>query len=117
MLAIFVLGLFQGAEMVGLVVEWCNRERQCRQSLLRFFPFLAPPFLALRLGKGRWSVFREEVEGLWNCRRRHWVNVRMLIDEAGAIVDLVVDDQVQILLSVVLSNLLEGELFGFRHDE
>jgi hypothetical protein len=41
----------------------------------------------------------------------------VLIDEAGAIVDFVVDDQVEVLLSVVLSNLLEGEFGGFRHGE
>jgi hypothetical protein len=41
----------------------------------------------------------------------------VLIDEAGAVVDFVVDDQVEVLLSVVLSNLLEGEFGGFRHGE
>lgn len=39
----------------------------------------------------------------------------MLIDEAGAVVDLVVDNQVEILLGVVLGDLLEGEFLGFRH--
>lgn len=41
----------------------------------------------------------------------------MLINEAGAIVDLVVDDQVEILLGVVLGDLLEGEVLDFRHDD
>lgn len=33
----------------------------------------------------------------------------MLIDEAGAIVDLVVNDHVEVLLGVVAGDLLEGE--------
>lgn len=41
----------------------------------------------------------------------------MLIDEASAVVDLVVDDQVEILLGVVFSDLLESEFLGFRHGE
>lgn len=40
----------------------------------------------------------------------------MLIDEAGAVVDLVVDNEVEILLGVVLSDLLEGKFLDFRHD-
>ena len=44
-------------------------------------------------------------------------NVRVLIDERGAVVDLVVHDEVEVLLSVVLSNLLEGEFLVGRHDE
>lgn len=43
-------------------------------------------------------------------------DVRVLVDEAGAVVDLVVDDHVQVLLGVVALNLLEGELLGLRHD-
>jgi hypothetical protein len=41
----------------------------------------------------------------------------VLIDEAAAVVDLLVDDQVEILLGVVLGNLREGEFLGGRHDE
>lgn len=43
-------------------------------------------------------------------------DVRVLIDEAGAVVDLVVDDQVEVLLGVVASDLLEGEFFGGHFD-
>lgn len=39
----------------------------------------------------------------------------MLIDEAGAVIDLVVDDQVKILLGVVLGDLLETQFLSFRH--
>jgi hypothetical protein len=42
-------------------------------------------------------------------------DVRVLIDEAGAVVDLVVDDEVEILLGVVLGDLLEGEFLGGGH--
>lgn len=42
-------------------------------------------------------------------------HVRVLIDKAGAVVDLVVDDEVEILLGVVLGDLLEGEFFGSGH--
>lgn len=43
-------------------------------------------------------------------------DVRVLIDEAGAVVDLVVDDQIQVLLGVVLGDLLESEFFGGHFD-
>lgn len=42
-------------------------------------------------------------------------NVRVLIDERGAVVDLVVDDHVKILLGVVAGHLLEGEFLVLRH--
>lgn len=38
----------------------------------------------------------------------------MLVNEAGGVVDLIVDDHVDILLSVVLRNLGESKFFG--HD-
>ena len=44
-------------------------------------------------------------------------NVRVLIGECGAVVDLVVDDQVEILLVVVLGDLLQGEFLDFGHGE
>lgn len=44
-------------------------------------------------------------------------DVRVLINEAGAVVDLVVNDHVQVLLSVVGSDLLEGEFLGSRHGD
>jgi hypothetical protein len=42
-------------------------------------------------------------------------DVRVLVDEAGAVVDLVVDDEVEILLGVVLGDLLQGEFLGGGH--
>lgn len=42
-------------------------------------------------------------------------NIRVLINEAAAVVDLVVDDHVQVLLGVVARDLLEGE-FLVGHD-
>lgn len=42
-------------------------------------------------------------------------DVRVLINEAADIVDLVVDDHVQVLLGVVRGDLLEGEFLGIRH--
>lgn len=43
-------------------------------------------------------------------------NIRVLIDEAADVVDLVVDDHVQVLLGVVGRDLLEGEFLVGRHD-
>lgn len=42
-------------------------------------------------------------------------DIRVLIDEAAAVVNLVVNDHVQILLGVVGGDLREGELLGRRH--
>ena len=42
-------------------------------------------------------------------------NVRVLIDERSAVVDLIVDDHVKILLGVVAGHLLEGEFLVLRH--
>ena len=36
----------------------------------------------------------------------------MLINEARAIVDLLVDNEVEVLFGVVLGDFLEGEFFG-----
>lgn len=44
-------------------------------------------------------------------------DVRVLIDEAGAVVDLVVDNHVQVLLGVVGGDLLEGEFLSGRHGD
>ncbi len=55
-----------------------------------------------RLSRKRWE---EETQGR---------NSRMLIDELGRVVDLVVDDDVDVLLGVVLGNILVGE-FLERH--
>ena len=43
-------------------------------------------------------------------------NVRVLVDEAGAVVDLVVDDNVQVLLGSVLRDIGVGE-FLVGHGE
>ena len=43
-------------------------------------------------------------------------HVRVLINEAGAVVDLVVNDHVQVLLGAVLGHLLEGEFLGVGHN-
>lgn len=48
---------------------------------------------------------------------RYGDNVRVLIGKCGAVVDLVVDDQVEVLLVVVLGDLLQGEFLNFRHNE
>lgn len=45
-----------------------------------------------------------------NYRGTYRGNVRMLIHEAGAVVDLIVDDEVQVLLGVVGLDLLVGKL-------
>ena len=42
-------------------------------------------------------------------------NIRVLINERSAVVDLVVHNKVKVLLGVVLGDLLEGELLGFGH--
>lgn len=39
----------------------------------------------------------------------------MLVNELGAVVDLIVDDEVNVLLGVVLGNILVGELLDGRH--
>lgn len=45
------------------------------------------------------------------------INLRMLIDELGAVVDLVVDHDEHILLGVVLSNILVGQFQLGSHCE
>ena len=76
-------------------------------------------------GSGRRVCDKGRPQPLTNiCRKRREGDrgvhgdgdVRVLVDEAGAVVDLVVDDHVQVLLGVVALNLLEGELLGLRHD-
>lgn len=42
-------------------------------------------------------------------------NLRVLINEAGCVVDLVVDDHIQVLLTRVFGNFRVGEFF--RHDD
>lgn len=49
------------------------------------------------------------------CERRAGY-LRVLVDKLGAVVDLVVDDDVEILLGVVLGNVLVGELLGGHLD-
>lgn len=51
------------------------------------------------------------------CRAQSgcWVgSLRVLVNKRGAVVDLVVDDEVQVLLGGVLGDLGEGEFF-FGH--
>lgn len=43
------------------------------------------------------------------------VNVRVLVNEGGAVVDLVVNDHVKVLLGVVSADLLEGEFLCVGH--
>lgn len=43
-------------------------------------------------------------------------DVRVLVDEGGAVVDLLMDHNVEILLGAVSSDLLEGEFLIGRHD-
>lgn len=50
-------------------------------------------------------------------RKEERRDVRVLIDEAGAVVDLVMDNHVQVLLGVVGGDLLEGEFLGGRHGD
>jgi hypothetical protein len=40
----------------------------------------------------------------------------VLVDEAGGVVDLVVDDHVEVLLGGVLGDIGVGEGLGCRHD-
>jgi hypothetical protein len=42
-------------------------------------------------------------------------NVRVLVEELGAVVDLLVDYEVHVVLGVVLSNILHGELLNLGH--
>lgn len=48
--------------------------------------------------------------GGWVAQAHAGRDLRVLVDELGAVVDLVVDDNVDVLLGVVLSNVLVGEL-------
>ena len=52
--------------------------------------------------------------GRAKSRARGW-DLRVLVDELGAVVDGIVDDDVDVLLGVVLSNVLVGELLEVRH--
>lgn len=68
-------------------------------------------------------VYRPDSDGGGDAEEMEWegagevFDVRVLIDEAGAVVDLVVDDHVEVLLGVVAGDLLEGEFLGLRHDD
>lgn len=42
-------------------------------------------------------------------------DVRVLVDEACAVVDLVVDNNVEVLLAGVLRDVRVSEFLGFRH--
>lgn len=61
-------------------------------------------------GGVRGSIGKGYACGKWTV-----MNVRVLIDEGGAVVDLVVDDHVKVLLGVVSANLLEGEFLCVGH--
>lgn len=43
-------------------------------------------------------------------------NVRVLVEELGAVVDLIVNNHVDVAAGVVLSNILHGELLCRGHD-
>lgn len=60
------------------------------------------------------QAFREDREVLWESEINRG-DVRVLVDEAGGVVDLVVNDHVQVLLGGVGGDLLEGELLDIRH--
>lgn len=45
------------------------------------------------------------------------VNVRVLINEGGSVIDLVVDDNVEVLLGTMGGDVLVGEFLCFRHSE
>lgn len=60
----------------------------------------------------------ESCKGVRRGVKNSWTgqaNVRVLVDEAGAVVDLVVDDNVQVLLGGVLGDIRVGEFLGRRH--
>lgn len=63
----------------------------------------------IRIGASGWKVLGSVQE-----ERR---DVRVLIDETGAVVDLVVDNHVQVLLGVVGGDLLESEFLCSRHGD
>lgn len=52
------------------------------------------------------------VQGARHRRKRTGTNLRVLVDELGDVVHLIVDHDVEILLGVVLGNILVGELGG-----
>lgn len=62
---------------------------------------------------GRWWCVVAPTAGL--RRLESGGNSRVLVNELGAVVDLVVDYEEAVFLGVVLSNILESELLGGRH--
>ena len=61
---------------------------------------------------------RDAAVGTLAGMRKHWgkkTNVRVLVDEAGGIIDLVVDDHVQVLLGGMLAHIRVGEFLGVGH--
>ena len=46
---------------------------------------------------------------------RESVDIRVLVDEAGGIVDLIVDDHIQVLLGGMLAHIRVGEFLGVGH--
>lgn len=55
------------------------------------------------------------IDGTRLRRKQSLGYLRMLVDELGGIVDLIVNDDEQVLLGVVLSNILIGELLLRGH--
>lgn len=108
LVSLLVLGFNLG------LVKQCEREDQRLRwpFFSSCFCFFAPPFYS------RSCSFASGI-GILVSRAvgRYGDNVRVLIGECGAVVDLVVDDQVEILLVVVLGDLLQGELLDFGHGE
>lgn len=110
LVSLLVLGLVLG------LVKQCDRSEDNR---LRWPFFLVFVFLfCFFLFYSRSRSFALGI-GILDSRAvgRYGDNVRVLIGECGAVVDLVVDDQVEILLVVVLGDLLQGEFLDFRHGE
>lgn len=71
--------------------------------------FLTTTESALEIGRPSLGFFIQVLN------RGHYL--RVLIDKGSAVVDLVVDYDVEILLGVVLSNILVGELLSLGHFE
>lgn len=61
------------------------------------------------------SAHYEVRAGSATCRLPGRDNVRVLVDEACAVVDLVVDDNVEVLLGGVLRDIRVGEFLSLRH--
>lgn len=87
-----------------------------RDTLVKGVKFEVPQvfFSAQRRSSHRPASKAQREKGVGLQRKR--IYVRVLVHKLSAVVDLVMDHDINVLLGVVLGNILVGKLDGGRHD-